>query len=118
MAQDPEKGDSVYDFLYVDARRIAVFLSQFEQYGHLTSLTRTVSETSSASGGVSVVAAKLDTAASEQSSQTRQFDPQWLVPLAFLDKADQRGMIVRDLGDARIGQLVLISGRLAMFDLG
>jgi hypothetical protein len=118
MARGPEPGDSVYDFLYVDARRIAVFLSQFNQYGHLTSLTRAVSETSSTSGGVNVVAAKLDTGASEQTSQTRQFDPQWLAPLSFLDQANERGMIVRDLVQARIGQLVLVSGRLAMFDLG
>jgi hypothetical protein len=118
MAQDPEKGDSVYDFLYVDARQIAVFLSQFGQYGHLTSLTRAVSETSSTSGGLNVVAAKLDTAASEQTSQTRQFDPQWLAPLRFLDEAGQKGMIIRDITSARIGQLILVSGRLAMFDLG
>ena len=118
MAQDPEKGDSVYDFLYVDARRIAVFLSQFGQYGHLTSLTRAELEASSTSGGLNVVAAKLDTGASEQTSQTRQFDPQWLAPLIFLDQADQRGMIVRDLANARIGKLLLVSGRLAIFDLG
>jgi hypothetical protein len=118
MAQGPEKGDSVYDFLYVDARRIAVFLSQFGQYGHLTSLTRAASETSSTSGGINVVAAKLDTAASEQTTQTKQFDPQWLAPLSFLDQADQRGMIVRDLENARIGKLTLVSGRLAIFDLG
>jgi hypothetical protein len=118
MAPDPGKGDSVYDFLYVDAQRIAVFLSQFGQYGHLTSLTRAVSETRSTSGGLNVVAAKVDTAASEQTSQTKQFDPQWLAPLSFLDQANQKGMIIRDLSDARIGQLVLASGRLAMFDLG
>jgi len=117
MAQGPEKGDSVYDFLYVDARRIAVFLSQFEQYGHLTSLTRAASETNSSSGGLNAVV-KLDTAASEQTTQTRQFDPQWLAPLSFLDQAGQKGMIVRELSEARIGQLVLASGRLAMFDLG
>jgi hypothetical protein len=118
MARGLEQGDSVYDFLYVDARRIAVFLSQFNQYGHLTLLTRAASETSSTSGGVNVVAAKLDTGASEQTSQTRQFDPQWLAPLSFLDQANERGMIFRDLVQARIGQLVLVSGRLAMFDLG
>lgn len=117
MAQDPGKGDSVYDFLYVDAQRLAVFLSQFDQYGHLTSLTRAVSETSSTSGGVAV-AVKFEAGAAQQTSQTRQFDPQWLAPLSFLDQAAARGMIERDLSQARIGQLVLASGRLAMFDLG
>lgn len=118
MARAPRKVDSVYDFLYVDARRIAVFLSQFSEYGHLTSLTRAASESSSTSGGVNVVAAKLDTGTSAQTNLTRQFDPQWLAPLSFLDQASQRGMIVRDLAEARIGQLALVSGRLAMFDLG
>ncbi len=29
MVQDQEKEDSVYDFLYIDSKRIALFLSQF-----------------------------------------------------------------------------------------
>jgi phage gp16-like protein len=36
----PER-DSVNDFLYNDARRIASFLSQFDKDGHLTALVRT-----------------------------------------------------------------------------
>lgn len=117
MERDQGREDSVYDFLYVDESRIARFLSQFEQFGHLTSLTRTVSESSTRAGGLNVHVAKLDSSASAQTTQTRQFDPRWLAPLSFLDQAGRKGMIVRGLDNARIGQLVLITGDLTVFNL-
>jgi hypothetical protein len=114
-AQEPE--DSVYDFLYIDARRISHFLSQLTQYGSIVSLTRAVSESNTSGGGINVVAAKMDTASSQQTTQTRQFDAQWIAPLTFLDEASKRGMIRVGLEHARIGNLVLISGSLSLFDL-
>jgi hypothetical protein len=116
MARGQEGDDSVYDFLYVDAKRIASFLSQFDQYGHLTSLTRTASDTSASGGGLNIHVAKLDTSSTAQTTQTRQFDPQWLAPLSFLDQAQQRGMIVRGLANAGIGQFILASGALRVLD--
>lgn len=117
MVDDQSAGDSVYDFLYIDARRIAQFLSQFTDYGHLTSLTRSASESHSGGGGVNVGIGKLDTTAGSQTTQVRQFDPQWIAPLTFLDQANQKGLIVRGLSRARIGQFVLTSGTLAVLDL-
>ena|ERR1700730_5384451 len=108
MARAPAKEDSVFDFLYIDALRLAHFLSQFSEFGHLTTLTRSVSETGSSSGGVNLHVAKIDTAVSGQTAQTRQFDAQWIAPLSFLDRANERGMISRGLGEARIGRLVLV----------
>lgn len=116
MARAQEKDDSVYDFLYVDFRRIALFLSQFTQYGHLTSLTRTATETTASGGGMNVHVVKLDGSSAAQTSQTRQFDPQWIAPLSFLDEASKKGMIVRGLKGARIGQFVLVSGALRVLD--
>ena len=117
MVRALEKDDSVYDFLYIDSRRLALFLSQFSQYGHLTALTRSVNETASKSGGVNVQIAKMDTTSSEQTAQTRQFDTQWVAPLTFLDQANQKGMISRDLENSHIGRLSLVTGELALFDL-
>lgn len=117
MVRALEKDDSVYDFLYIDSRRLALFLSQFDQYGHLTALTRSVNETASKSGGVNVQIAKMDTSSSAQTAQTRQFDTQWVAPLTFLDQANQRGMISRDLENSGIGRLSLVTGELALFDL-
>ena len=116
MAHDQSGDDSVYDFLYIDTRRIALFLSQFGQYGHLTSLTRTATETTSSGSGVNIHIAKIDGSATNQTTQTRQFDPQWMAPLSFLDQAGKRGMIIRGLAGARIGHLVLTTGALRIVD--
>ena len=117
MEHDQEEEDSVYDFLYVDAKRLALFLSQFNQFGHLTSLTRAATETGTKSGGLNVQILKVDTGSTAQTSQTRQFDTQWIAPLSFLDEVSKRGMLTRNLESARIGGLSLVTGKLSVFDL-
>lgn len=117
MAPAPKKEDSVFDFLYVDSRRVAVFLSQFGQFGHLTQIIKSATDSSKAGGGFDVKVAKMDTSETATESIQKQFDAQWVAPLAFLDEANKRGMIVRHLAQARIGQLVLDSGTLSVTDL-
>lgn len=109
--------DSVYDFIYADLRRIAQFLSQFNQYGHLTNLTRTENLSKTLNSGFNVTVAKLEGNSTSAEGQTRQFDQQWVIPLNFLDEAQDRNLIIRDLKEARIGQFVLTSGSLAILDL-
>jgi hypothetical protein len=115
MAQDPKKADSVFDFLYVDSGRIALFLSQFNQYGHLKSLTKSVSENSSAGGDFNP--AKLDYSEGSSTGIKKEYDAQWIAPLSFLDQAQQRNIIERDIASAGIGNLVLASGALSVRDL-
>jgi hypothetical protein len=117
MARDQEKEDSVFDFLYIDSRRIALFLSQFDAYGHLKALTRSVSENAKTGGGIDLKLAKIDYSDGSDSSVKKEYDAQWVAPLTFLDTADQRGLIERDITKARIGRLVLLSGRLSMLDM-
>lgn len=117
MGHDQGEDDSVFDFLYIDSQRIALFLSQFGQYGHLTALTKSATISSTREGGVDVKLAKFEGSEGEQSTLSEQFSAQWVAPLTFLDEADQRRMIVRGLQDARIGQLVLAEGSLEVRDL-
>jgi hypothetical protein len=117
MAQDPKKADSVYDFLYIDSKRIALFLSQFSNYGHLTALTKTATDTKSIDGKVDVKIASVESHEIGQSGLSKQYDAQWVAPLTFLDEADQRNMIERDIGAAGFGNLVLASGELEVRDL-
>jgi hypothetical protein len=117
MAREPERNDSVFDFLYIDSRRIALFLSQFGQYGHLKSLTRSVGENSKTGGGIDLKIAKVEYGEGADSSLKKEYDAQWVAPLSFLDQANQRGMIKRGLDGARIGELVLASGSLEIRDL-
>ena len=115
MALAQEKDVSVFDFLYVDVQRISVFLAQFDEYGHLTGLTKTVSAGSTSGGTWNVTVAKRDFSDSEQSSIQKQYDQRWMAPLTFLDKT--QSMMKRGLATARIGDLVLASGNLSMFDM-
>lgn len=116
MALALEKDDSVYDFLYVDSRRIGLLLSQLGQDGVLTELTRATDTSSETGGGLDLKVVKTDIKEGEKVSLTRRFDPQWLMPLRFLDLAQE--MVVREIDQVRVGQLSLVSGSLAILDLG
>ena len=122
---------SVYDFLYHDPRRIASFLAQFTQYGHLKSLSRSESTTEAASdkgvvtgsAGVPVVGSVSgsdETTASESVTEalTTTYDPLWANALALLDHLTQHRLIGRDITRASIGQFVLAHGGLDIVNLG
>ncbi|WLD95987.1 hypothetical protein PX860_10445 [Agrobacterium leguminum] len=128
--QDPQDASLVFDFLYYDASRIASFLSQFDPSGHLTQISnterahRTSKKVSSIQGGGSAGVVKgslTDTtdALSEYGQQnSRTFDTRWVNALSFLDFVSQRELLVRDIHQAGMGDFVLFSGALSMFDLG
>ena len=128
--REGQKSNSVYDFLYHDARRIASFLAQFETYGVLQQVkaTEVAARTESAkhglTTGLSVAIARAGTAqdvttgSEERDSAERTYDPLWTNARTLLNYLADREMIVRDLSQARIGQFVLVTGNLAAFDLG
>jgi hypothetical protein len=49
-------------------------------------------------------------------SSERVYDPYWTNARNFLDFAEGAGLLVRDAAQARLGQLVLITGRLTVLD--
>ena len=126
----PERS-SVYDFLYHDPRRIASFLAQFSQHGHLESLSRSES-TAAGTTDKSVVTGRAglpavgsvggsgETTASESVTEalTKTYDPLWANALALLDHLSQHGLIRRDVTQASIGQFVLAQGELDIVNLG
>lgn len=128
--QDGPNTDSVYDFLYHDARRIASFLSQFSNFGHLTGVTHTESAQRSkdsagslkAEGGLPGIArvggeVRSDAAAQYEQTGQRVYDPLWTNALTLLDFLDERDLIKRDIGQAQLGQFVLCTGSLSISDL-
>lgn len=117
MGQDRKEADSVYDFLYIDSKRIALFLSQFGNYGHLTALTKTSTDTKTVDGKVDIKLASMGSHETGQTGLSKQYDAQWVAPLTFLDEAAARNMIERDISAAGFGNLVLASGQLEVRDL-
>lgn len=129
-AQDEAEPDSVYDFLYHDSRRIASFLSQFDENGLLTGLTQGDSVSKGAKrskkiglgGDVALLGGgkvEFEVGPGEVGSQTleRVYDPFWTNARLFLDVLTERNMIQRDLDAANIGQFVLATGYLSIQDL-
>jgi hypothetical protein len=119
VAQGPESENSIYDFIYVDHQRVALFLSQFDQSGKLTGLTRSVREVhqKTLSAGVDkLVVAKRESESSATEEMQREFDPQWVLPLTLLDALEDEQLIHRDISTAALGQFVLCSGSLSIVD--
>jgi len=129
VERDAQSTDSVYDFLYHDARRIGSFLAQIDPSGHLTSLKQIDSAESgsgmrsSANVSGNAVVARAGAAmedqrtAVERESLERTYDPLWTNALALLDMLDEREMIRRGLIASRIGYFVKVSGSLSVTDL-
>jgi hypothetical protein len=129
-AHEEQDTDSVFDFLYYDATRVASLLSQFSQSGHLTGVTqsegvdRRTNDTAQvgAKGGFAPLAqgegsVKWDNYEGLSRGSIRTYDPRWVNALEFLDFSDERGIIQSDIEAARMGHIVLFSGSLAIFDL-
>jgi hypothetical protein len=119
---------SVYDFLYYDTTRIASFLSQFDPSGHLTEVTqgeqihrrKLTKSSSQIKGSLAVIEgglslnSEVDTGDGKESRRT--YDPRWANALAFLDYIDANQLLHRDVLDSSMGQIVLFSGDLVLFD--
>ena len=115
MESDENKGASVFDILYSDTRRLSSLLSQFSDDGLAVEMVRVAEESTSTQIGLNVKIVKADGSEIGKTSSTTRIDPQWLLPLLFLDSAQQ--LIHRDIEAAPIGSLVLSTGRLIVTDL-
>jgi len=127
---DALENTSVYDFMYHDARRIASFLSQFDNNGHLTGIKQNESvakgSTRSKSFGINAnlpliggggVTGLIGPGETGREGVERVYDPIWANALEFLDALTSRDMIRREIDEANIGQFVLVSGFLNIQDL-
>ena len=113
--------ESLFDLLYVDARRIATYMAQLDPNGTLTGIKTTASGTTTlnAEGKVGVVVASGSiggTDASTEASET-QFDPLWALPITLMNRLDELGFIHRGLNGSAIGSLVLIKGWCRLIDI-
>lgn len=115
MAYESARDGSVYDIIYADVQRISSLLAQFSDDGLLVELTRAVETGRALRAGVNVKVVSADTTSSGRETKTEKIDPQWLLPLLFLDEAQH--LIERDMSEASMGSLALIQGKLIVNDV-
>jgi hypothetical protein len=128
--QGEQERDSVFDFLYHDARRVGSFLAQFDDSGHLQQITQSESRTKglkrgwkfSLGGGVGEFGtgeASVERGPGEGGSQAseRVYDPLWTNARTLLDYLFEREMIQRDIWQAALAQFVLVKGTLVVLDV-
>lgn len=120
MARAPNKTktDSVFDFLYVDHKRIGLYLSQFSDFGNLTDIVLSRTERSDVQlrGGIPGVVSGATTG-EQTSGIERRFDTQWSQVLNFLDETHSRKMLRTDVNEAPLGSLLLVSGALYIVNM-
>jgi hypothetical protein len=129
--------DSVYDFLYHDARRIGSFLAQFDDLGHLQQITASESASKGAKRGYSLklagsapavpgvldgaegsITLARDPSQSGSEAMERVYDPLWTNARTLLDYLDERKLIQRDITAGHLGQFVIASGQLSILNFG
>jgi hypothetical protein len=133
--RDDQNTDSVFDFLYHDARRVGSFLAQFDHFGHLQQVS---AKENAAKGGKRGYSLKLggnlpalpgsiegtegsltfsrDSSVGSEGLE-RVYDPLWTNALALLDYLDERGLIHRDVTTGRLGQFVIATGQLSILNM-
>lgn len=130
MASGHEEGNSVFDFIYVDFQRISLLLSQFNNLGEMSQVTKSTGlgrgsekgDSQELSGTVAIASGKTQFesrfSAHNEQSMSRTYDPRWMNAINFLDEAEGRSLLNREIETARIGEIVLISGPLKITDFG
>lgn len=129
VLEEPQN-DSVFDFLYCDNHRIASFLAQFDDSGHLERVIQRESAQKGSKrgwsfnlGGGSPLLASANASLSMAPDATgseaseRVYDPFWANARTLLDYLEGAKLIQRDVGKARIGQFLLATGSLSVFDM-
>jgi hypothetical protein len=128
--REAEKAHSVFDFIYVDRDRISLLISQLNDLGEMTAISegkeagRSSEKSDEFKGKGSAIFASgsgaigSKTSAHHERSIERTYDSRWVNALNFLDEAQHKNLINRDIASARIGEVVLVTGPLRIRDFG
>lgn len=121
MEHESQDTDLLYDFLYIDTKRASTLITQLYAPGIVTSIKHISSEAESKhkSGGVDVKVANGSFSVEEAINHTQEklFDASWSLPINLLDKLSESNLIASGITDRKLGNLVLIRGKISFFDI-
>ncbi|HDX5738004.1 TPA: hypothetical protein ROS75_002150 [Yersinia enterocolitica] len=120
MDQGSRTTASLFDYLYIDKDRVSALTAQLFSTGVITSVKQSSSESDSNKKDVKfkvpIISGGLSAGEAVSRTQERMFDSSWSLPLNLLDKLSETGRIKRNLDEAKLGDLVLVSGMMKVFD--
>jgi len=122
VAHAKEQDDSIFDFLYVDRQRLALFVAQLDDDGVIVQSKRIVGSSMSNQGelkggipSVATVGGTISDAATE--SAERQFDASYSLPLNALSILQSAGRIKKEAADLTLGHIVQLEGIVEIRDI-
>lgn len=118
MAQGLESRDSVFDFVYVDSKRITLYLTQMSGFGSLTSLVHSSQESDQSKQTIGPRVLQAEAVESQQTTTQKHYDTQWVAPLSLLEELQHRDMIKHTFEDVRLGDIFILPGELSLIDIG
>lgn len=122
MAQESQNVDCIYDFIYLDSKRLTSFLAQLDDDGVLLSIKNT-NKVEDEKNSLLSAGVNMGTRASKESNETvseqseRHYDSSVSVLYSAMDKLNDLGFIRKNINDTAIGQLLLCSGTITFQDI-
>lgn len=121
MAQEQPNIDCIYDFIYLDSKRLTSFLAQLDDDGVLLSIKKTkhIEEEQKNLGSVGITATRVTTEdnATIGKQSERHYDSSIAALYAVIDRLDESGFIKKSIGATAMGQLLLCSGTITFHDI-
>lgn len=122
MGQEPLAIESLYDFFYLDSKKISSFYSQLTGEGALELYTKTHTndDGQKLQGSIAlptVIRGSVESNQIASSSGQKQYNAMHTMPREMIDQLDEQGFINRKLIDENLGSLVLLKGRLGIIDV-
>jgi hypothetical protein len=122
VAQEQQSIDCIYDFIYLDTKRLTSYLAQLDDDGVLLSIkkTRHLTEEQKNLGSVGLnVATRTTSEFNEAHSKQaeRHYDSSSTALYSVIDRLDELGFIKRQVEQTAIGQLLLCSGPISFLDI-
>lgn len=121
MAQEQPSIDSIYDFIYLDTKRLTSFLAQLDDDGVLLSIkkTRHINEEQKNLGSVGLTGTR---AATEDNTilgkqSEKHYDSSIVAMYDVINRLDELGFIKKSLSATAMGQLLLCSGTITFHDI-
>lgn len=121
MVQESQNIESIFDFFYLDTRKISSFYAQLTGSGAISTrknISITLDETSNEyAGNLKIISGKHGSKNNSGQNSEDSFDASVTMPREMIDRLDQLGYIYKELTPENLGSIVLLNGFLSVNDV-